>query len=233
MKKIIFGIAIILVSAIQSCVTTKDVTGKYSSRYYEHFLKLDSDSTFQYEFRSFHMYAQSSGKWLRVGKKALVLNSNITTTIVPMKIAVLDNASYNSLSINVNTVDSLKSENYRCQIYLNNTLYAVIRADSLSEFKLAHSPRNIYLKFTFDPIVSVSNLISPPVATEKHTLGIAKAPRSIKLTLDLPASFFYYRPFNQEVLKIKRRSVAFYNSFKKRWEYVPTVPDSVNIFMRD
>lgn len=179
------------------------------------------------------MYAKSSGKWLRSGKKALVFNSNIKTTVVPMKIAILENVRYNSLSININKVDSLKSENYRCQIYLNDSLYAIIRADSLSELKLARSPQSIYLKFTFDPIVNTSNLISPAVATEKNNLGISAVPRSIELTLDLPSSFFYYRPFNQEIVKIKSRSVAFYNSFKRRWEYIPKVADSANIFIRE
>ncbi|MXV18008.1 hypothetical protein [Hufsiella ginkgonis] len=232
MKNLLIAISLTSILALQSCSAMKDITGKYSSKYYEHFLKLNLDSTFKYEFRSFHMYAQSSGKWLRTGKKKLLLSSNIKTTIVPVKMDVL-NARYNSLSININTSASLESENYRCQIYLDDSLFTIRRADSLSEFKLEHLPREIYLKFTFDPKISTSNLVSPAVITEKLNIDKSQQPMSIKLNIDLPGAFFYYKPFNHELVKIKRNSVAFYNSYKRKWEAIPKVTDSVNIFIRD
>lgn len=221
----ILGIFLLL----SSCSINTGIIGKFSSSKGSN-IELKNDSTFIYEHRAFHLYQYSVGKWEMLNKSLIALTSEIKSTVVPITVKNIGNqGSVNMLSLDLKIDPNKSLSDYKCGVYVNDSLYLVKRCDSISSLAINVPINNIYFHFTKEPALTTTTAITPPVFTDKY---VTKNSRGNKLEIEVNFndSFFYYKSFNGDTVKIKGRNIEIYDAYRKKWEKVLKVSETTNIF---
>lgn len=216
---------------LSSCSINRDVIGKFSSNKGLN-IELKNDSTFIYEYRAFHLYQYSVGKWKVLNKNLIALTSEIKSTVVPITVKNLDNqGSVNMLSIDLKIDPDKSLSDYKCGVYINGSLYLVKKCDSILSLEISVPINNVYFHFTKEPALTTTTAVAPPVFTDKY---VTKASRGNKLEIEVNFndSYFYYKSFNGDTVKMKGCNVKMYDVYRKKWEKVLKVSESTNIFSR-
>jgi hypothetical protein len=214
-----------------SCSVNKDIIGKYSSNKHSNRFEFKKDSTFAYEYLSFHLLKYSEGKWMNLTKNKIVITSDIKSTIIPLTVEELESnnlKSKNALSLHINIEDGKNLSEYMCGIYINDVFYNTLRCDSVSYLPISIPIDSCYFYITKEPD-NLTTAVSPPVYTSKYYTK-AEESNNLNITIDFNESFFYYQSFNESVVKIKKKSIQFYDTNTKKWVKVPKVSDESNIF---
>jgi hypothetical protein len=232
------------------CSTNIKVVGKYTSKSNPDFFQFNPDSTFYYKYNAYHVNEHSSGRWAQFKRKKVVLNSSIQSRYVPLKITQgLDVRNIDLiLKFNFETESDLK--NYKCAIFINDTLYSYketgalvstglstndfekevniadiyfryTRCDSLLALRLNNPVHSLFLKIIKYDINS-TYLIRKPLQTEKYVYSLGIQHATLGLNISFADSLFNYRVFNNEVIKIKRKGLMFLNDNNNTWWYVPS-----------
>jgi hypothetical protein len=226
---IIIGMALMFFS----CSVKRDIPGKYMSKNNPNFVQFRSDHTFIYEYRALHLYEQSIGKWQTTGKNLIILNSDIKSTIIPIKVSNnLNRANENnivSIDLNIKGVHAL--EDYKCQICINDTNYCIKRCDSLTSIPIRSPIHSIFFKFVREPQAVTTTAISLPLVTDKYFTE-AKTGNNLTVKIDFSDTYFYYKAFNNDTLKVKGNAIKMFNSYKGKWEKILKVSDATNLFSR-
>jgi hypothetical protein len=214
-----------------SCTINTNITGKYASNKKPYGFEFRSDSTFLYEYGEFELYKYSSGTWSPLNKHTIILNSKIKNTTIPIKVNEddINNSKKSVLSIALSIDGELNLPDYKCHIYINDTLYEVKRCDSLSLIQINSPIRNVYFQIERHPIVVNSTFISLPLITEGYTPK--RSICNLKIEASFKDSLFSYQSFNNERLKLKRDMIKIFSPFTKKWEGIPKVSASTNIFV--
>lgn len=228
-------INILWILFIYSCATKPQVIGKYFSKKSPHKFQIKPDSTFIYEYGLISLYQHSVGRWKLEGEN-LILNSSIKSTVVPIEIVKLEKIApqSNILSFELKTIGNLKLEDYQCTVYLNDKSEYHRRCDSLSNIFTDFPIKKIEVYFDRIPKEVNTTLNYPPVMTNVYLPDIQMG-QKIQMRIDINDSLFYYRAFKNDILKVRKNKIKFYDGEGKR-KYrryiIPKVKDPIRIFMR-
>jgi hypothetical protein len=163
-------------------VYSDGISGKYMSVKNHSFLQLKSDNTFIYESRFFHEYQHSTGRWSLISRGKVLLNSSIATSI-DLDVAESENLSTGH---NINTTVKIKNStslaDYKCLMYINDSLKYYVACDSIPFIKSNKSIKSIYFIIRKEPINPSTTAISPGLITPKYkvryAIGLLKMTRS-------------------------------------------------------
>jgi hypothetical protein len=228
-------INIFLIFCISSCAIKPQVSGKYFSKKSPHKFQIKPDSTFIYEYGLISLYQHSTGKWKLEGKN-LILNSSIKSTIVSIEIVKIEQIApkNNILSFELKTTGNLKLEDYECAVYLNDNIEYHKRCDTLSNIFADFPINKIQVYFSRNPKEVRTTLTHPAVMTNTYLPDI-QVGQKIQMRITVNDSLFYYRAFKNDILKVRKNRIKFYDNEGKR-KYrryiIPKVKDSTMIFMR-
>lgn len=222
---------IVLASVIlQSCGVTGSMEGKYASGTIPSCFQFNKDSTYIYEFRKFHVYEYSTGRWTKSGKNKVVLNSDRKSVVVPMTVVEsgCKQANKSVLSFNLNIKGKLQLADYGCEVYVNGNFFCLRRCDSLSVLSLNSVVKNVCLKFTKTPLTILSTLISLPLSTDIY-YPKKKGCTNLSISIAFSDSLFSYRPFINEVIKVHKNYLKYY--YDNKWQEIPKLTNDSNIFV--
>jgi len=228
-KFIILGMAFM----VFGCSVKKEVSGKYMSKNNPNFIQFRSDNTFIYEYRALHLYQQSIGKWQAIGNSLVVLNSDIKTTTIPIKVSSVQKGinEKNIVSVDLNIQGNHPLEDYKCQICINDTNYCIKRCDSLSSILIKSPIQSIYFKFVREPKSVITTAIPLPLITEKYYPTV-KSGNKLEIKIDFSDVYFYYKAFNNDTVKVTSNGIKMFNSYNSKWEKISKVPTTINLFSR-
>ncbi|MDP3394442.1 hypothetical protein [Sediminibacterium sp.] len=238
------------------CSANIKVVGKYTSKSNPDFFQFNADSTFDYNYNAYHVNEYSSGRWAQTKGKKVVLNSSIQSRDIPLKVNQdLDTVNKGS-SIKLNFETELDLKNYKCVIFINDTLYSFkgkglivstgltikefvkevnvadiyfryTRCDSLLSLSLNSPIRSLFLKIIKYEINS-TYLIRKPLQTEKYFSSLGVKNTALNVSVSFVDSLFNYRLFNNEKIKIRRKGLLLFNDNTNTWWHVPKQLNSQN-----
>lgn len=226
---IIIGMAFMFLG----CSIKREIPGKYMSKNNPNFIQLRSDRSFIYEYRAFHLYQQSIGKWQAIDNGLVVLNSDIKSTLIPVRVSSNPNGmnKKNLISIDLNIKGGHALEDYKCQICINDTNYCIKRCDSLSSIVVKSPIQSLYFKFVREPKSIITTAVALPLITEKYYATL-KSGNNLEVKIDFSDSYFYYRAFDNDTIKVKGNSIKMFNSYTNKWDKILKVSDTINLFSR-
>lgn len=214
-----------------SCSIKTSVVGKFSSPKGSN-IQFKSDSTFIFEYRAFHLYQYSLGKWKMLNKNLISLTSDIESTVVPLKVKNTANRkAINLLSIDLKIQPSKSLSDYRCGVYVNGLLQFTKRCDSISSLVINVPIDTIYFHFTREPAIMTTTAIAPPIFTRKYVTENSKG-NEMEIEVDFDDSYFYYRSFDTDTVKTNGHNLKMYDPYRKNWDKLLRVSPSTNLFSR-
>lgn len=233
--KNLFYILLGIVFSINSCRSNKTVIGKYATKKYPDKFQFKKDSTFIYQFGAVELFMYATGNWKKINYNTIELSSKIKSVSIPWKTFVQNNMSKDSeskLSIKLQIIGKLSLADYKCWIFLNDELFKIKRCDSLSNVSLSLSASIISLQFTREPIEeNETSYVAEPLRIDKIDIK-PQAGKTVVIVATVIDSFFYYKPFDSEVIKLGHNSIKFYDSNRKRYERIPKIAEDANVFSR-
>lgn len=222
----VFGIFLL----VSGCSINMGVIGRYSSSKGPNNIELRNDSTFIYEYRAFHLYQYSIGKWKMLKRNLVTLTSEVKSTVVPITVKNVGNQLVsNILLIDLKINPNKNLSYYKCGIYINDSLYIVKRCDSIASLAINVPINNIYFHFTKEPVLTTTTAIAPPVFTIKYFTKISRG-NKLAIEVHFDDSYFYYKSFNGDTVRINGHHIKMYNIYNNKWEKVRKVSDGANIF---
>jgi hypothetical protein len=247
MKQLTFAIAIILLSGCSKNL----IIGQYTGMSNPDSFQFSKDLTYTYGYNAFHLNEYSSGKWYQLNKRIIILNSfvenrNLEVRVDNKKVEV--NNDYN-LKLTFNSNSNL--ENYKCVIFINDTLYTLkgsrllvptniihsqfvktielndlysmyIRCDSLLLLKVNNAINSISFRVIKLPS-NYSTQINKYALESKNTTIFDTENNAISIAISFSDSLFNYRLFRNEKLKISKRGIYIYNENSTKWWYIPKI----------
>jgi hypothetical protein len=212
------------------CSVNNELAGKYAAKGAQDYIQLKKDSTFIYEYRSFHLYQTSTGTWKKNGDNAIRLTTEVKSIAMPLKVSPMKTTNEKTnLYFKLNLIGAERLADYKCRIYINDSPSGLIRCDSLSIIPLEKPLKSLYLMFTKEPLVVETTAIPMPLFTEKY-IHDSSANINLEVSVNIKDAFFFFRPFDNELIKVNRNSLKIYYSKGRTWEKISKVPDSLNIF---
>ena len=106
---------------------------------------------------------------------------------------------------------------YQCMIFINDTLYEKRSFDSIASILITSPVRSIFFKLSTD--VRMPTRFMDTLSTDKVIPKFSTANRD-KISIVLSDSLFNYRVFNNEVLRVRRKGLRFYDSRAGQWQYL-------------
>ena len=244
-----FYISIAVLFLFYGCMSHHNIAFSYRNAPF--FLKLNSDSTYNYRYPSFETYEYSKGTWGIRGKKAIVLNSDIRSLTVPIRVHSLDRdlqLSYSRIWFYMD--NTLKLDEYLCQVFVNDTLYSLKSNKQLISTQLdseeSIDPRNFSdFHFGYIPCDSISgSIINNPV----HSIFLRIMPSYNRPSTNVPRYFlqteiyypphdslgaikiavaafndtlFNYKIFHNEKILLKKNGICIFNINTNKWIFMP------------
>ena len=247
MKTVVF---FCVISFALGCSRNTIVTGTYSAISNPDFLQLNADSTFYYKYAAYHLSESSSGRWQKVGSNRIVLNSEFQERYLPLKVSSATKSTDGVLELKMLFEAEMPLANYKCAIFLNDTLYqptqnnflistgigiadfeklinlddlyqGYVRCDSLLLLKIPVMVQKLFFKVVKVPLeITTTSLIKYSLQTEKYVV-----PPTYGGQMEVVVSFkdflFNYRMFRGEELRVKRDGISIFNVNKNQWWYIP------------
>ena len=236
------------------CSANIKVVGKYTSKSNPDFFQFNPDSTFDYKYNAYHVKEYSSGKWTQLKGKKVVLNSSIQSRDISLKINQGINTINTGSDIKLNFETVLDLKNYKCAIFINDTLYSfngtglmVPTGLTIKEFEKEVNVADIYFRYTrCDSLLSL-RLNSPirslffkiikyeinstylsrkPLQTEKYVSSLDSQHTTLGVSVSFNDSLFNYRVFNNEKIKVRRKGILVFNDNTNTWWHIPKQQNS-------
>ncbi len=201
---------------------SNEISGEYSSRRIPYVFTLNKDSTFFYRYHFQFDNEYSLGRWHKSGKNTVTLNSHYKEKLLRLQVQQDNNINRgDNVNLNIVTPD-FDREYYECLIFVNDTLHAKQKCDSIISVSIKKPVQDVFLGFTADrtadPLLAsrlldtlyTEKLYPKSDAFDKYTLRIA-----------YNDSLFNYKVFDNEVFKITRKGLIFYDSKRKVRQTMP------------
>lgn len=207
--------------AVSACANLKEISGEYSSRQIPYVFYLNKDSTFYYHYQFQFDSEYSFGKWRKIGKKAVILNSHYKKKSLQLISEHNNTVTEDHIIFNIVTPDFNRNY-YECLIFVNGALWTRQKCDSTISVSIRKPIMDVFLGFTadrkIDPLLATRALDT--IYTEK--LYPQDAPYD-KYTLRIVYndSLFNYKVFDDEVLKITKKGLIFYDPKRKTKQSIP------------
>lgn len=201
------------------CCTSKgNIVGKYMSKNNPNYIQLKKDSTFIYEYRYLHLYQQSIGKWKQGKRKTIILDSKYKDVSIPLKINNFDDiVDKNIFHVKLKINDGESLDNYFCRVYINDTIYSLKRCDSLNFLTIEVPIKSIYFMFIKEPLIPKTTYIPLPLISNKF-IPKEQTKNYSEIKIEFSDEYFYYKPFNNELLKIQENGLEIYNTNRRKWK---------------
>lgn len=212
-----------------------NVVGKYSSNKSSSSFQFKRDSTFMYEYRAYHLYQYSVGKWERIKRNMITLTSDIKDITIPLSIKEIDHiddTSNNIISIDLDIKNSRSLADYMCEVYVNDELYCIRRCDSITSIPVTVPIKTCYFHFTKEPEIALTTAVAPPLFTNKYRSNDSITGNKLTIAIDFNNSYFFYKAFNEDTIRVKKHGIRIFNPNLKKWEKISKVSDESNIFSR-
>lgn len=247
-------VLICTVFLLYSCSSNINVVGKYTSKSNPDFFQFNADSTFYYKYNAFHVSEFSSGRWSKPKRQKVVLNSSIQSRDIHLKIKEEFDTNNSSPIIKFKFDKGLDLKNYKCVIFINDTLYTFKQPDlifssglSLKEFEKEVNVADLFFRYTrCDSLLSLrvnsliqsiklkiikfennsDRVIRRPLQTEKYVSLVANLHTTLRVSVSFNDSLFNYNVFSNEIIKIRREGIFLFNENTNRWWYIPKLQDS-------
>lgn len=187
-----------------NCSSGLKLSGVYSgNRTYTTFI-LNDDSTFSYRYKFEFDYEYSLGRWSKIGKNTVALNSHYKEKLLQLK-TEHNTGSSEKIYLTIVT-PNFDRKYYECLIFINDSLYTKQKCDSTISVSVRKPVKNVFLGFTADlkadPLLATRALDTVYTETlylqsdtfDKYTLRIV-----------YNDSFFNYKVFVNETFKITRK----------------------------
>ena len=220
---------------LYSCSEYKNIVGKYATIKNSNKFQFNKDSTFIYEYGFLELYKHSTGIWKKKNRNTIELSSKIKDVSVPWNTYKRDNDSANSvgtLSIKVKVIGDLTLKDYICQIDTNKHFYDIKSCDSLLDIPLSLTTKTLELHFMRLPKGKYStSYVAEPLTIPEFGIN-PETGKTVVIEAIIKDLLFYYRPFNSELIKIGHNCIRFYNPYRKKYQRIPKIADSLNIFSR-
>jgi len=202
------------------CSSSLELSGDYSSNRSKYQFRLNRDSTFEYSYKFEFAYEHSRGRWNRIGKRRIILNSYAKRKVIPMTVQKLSGhdigqASFFSVSMDIPNADK---KYYQCMVYVNDMLYEKISCDSIDTILVASPVKSIFFKLSADPRMPTRFLDT--LSTEKF-ITHSNTSSQERLNIILRDSLFNYRIFDNDTLEVTRKGLKFYDPGNGQWQYIP------------
>ena len=222
MKKNQYNISpiVLILFLFCNCSPGSKLSGVYSgNRTYTTFV-LKDDSTFSYQYKFEFDYKYSIGKWSRVGKNTISLNSHYKEKLLQLKTEQSIDSSDN-IDLTIIT-PGFERKYYECLIFINDSLYAKHKCDSVISLSVRKPVENVFLGLTAD-LKADTILITRSLDTIYTEKFYPKPDTFNKYTLRIAYndSLFNYKIFNNEILKISRKGLIFYDPKQKVRQTIP------------
>lgn len=232
------------------CSRKTVVTGTYSAKSNPDFFQINADSSFYYKYNAHHMSEFSSGRWRMSGNNKIILNSEFQDKYLPLKMRAVAKSTEEASQLNLHFDVEMHPENYKCAIFLNDTLYRPIgnnflsstgigvtdfekminmndfyfgytRCDSLLSLKLPITAQNFFFKVVKVPLeINNTSLIKYSLQTEKYTVSPTDHSH-MEIKISFKDFLFNYRIFKNEEVKVKKSGISIFNINTGRWWYIP------------
>lgn len=206
---------------LSACSNLKEISGEYSSRQIPYVFYLNKDSTYYYHYQFQFDSEYSFGKWRKIGKRAIMLNSQYEKKLLQLKSEHNNTVTKDHIIFNIVTPD-FNRKYYECLIFVNGALRTRQKCDSTISVSIRKPIEDVFLGFTadraVDPLLATRALDT--VYTEKF---YPQAALYDKYTLRIVYndSLFNYKVFDNEVLKITRNGLIFYDPKRKTKQTIP------------
>jgi len=200
---------ILLTVFLYGCTSVRNIDGVYWSDKSPCKFTMNKDSTFSFEYRFQFQYEHATGTWSRAGKSKYVLNSFVKNKRLPASVSETksdkeDNSNFLSASIQIPN-----QAYYRCEIFINDTLYEKRSCDSLSSIVIAKPMRSLFLGICADE--RIPGRLLDTLYTEKF-YPRSEYRNNLKMDISYIDSLFNYRIFNNETIRIANKKLVFYDN---------------------
>jgi hypothetical protein len=211
---------IIFVVLIYSCSPGAELSGRYASKQHPYSLTLNSDSTFSYRYKFEYDYEYSVGRWSKISKNTVTLNSHYKRKVLEFTIEH-DTASRDNTDLTIITPD-FRRKYYECLIFINDTLHAKQKCDSILSVSLGKSVDNVFFGFTADlqadPLLAARTL-DTLYTTKFYPKDDVVGKSTLRVIYN--DSLFNYKIFDSDVFKITRKGLIFNDPERKTIQTIP------------
>lgn len=228
-----------------SCAVQNTLLKTYSDKNSENTFMFSSDSTFEYRYRYSHLQEYSKGTYKK-DMQGVILNSAIQDRVPEIEVKEFNN---NNETLSVSLKGTASKSEYKCEIFINDTLYKLVnqhqllttgltyqqaekevnvsdlyfryvRADSLTELQLLSEVKSIMLKIVKLPS-STSTAIYPYTINTLRYVVKSIGSKKIEMNIPINDSMFNYKIFSDEKIKIKQNAISIYNANINKWVRMP------------
>jgi hypothetical protein len=195
---------------LSGCSNGQEIAGTYASADGQYSFVLNADSTFSYRYKSSKATAHSEGRWSRLDKNTLVLNSGLATRSPAMKVDeyVAPNPSAHLANIVQYDVrmNAANRARYYGLLYVDDSLYYKRLCSGLPANIVTASCRKVHFGIT--PVEEDHQNTGDTLFTKHYEL---KTPTGNHLTVDiaLDESMFHYQVFKNMTVNIKKKGIEF------------------------
>lgn len=186
--------------------------GTYASNKSPYQLVINSDNTFTYQYRPHEFsYKFSTGFWKEVKRGMIELQSifkdrSLILNVIEENIATDNGYSFFNIQTNIKKE---QQKYYECIIYADGEFATSVKCDSLEKVKISLPRQSIVIKITADE--RLPSRMLDTLSSEKYFIKNSKS-NLYTININLKDSFFNYKVFNKEVIKIKKNRIV-YNNF--------------------
>lgn len=199
-----------------SCQSISTIVGIHQD--VSHRFIFNADSTFQYFYMAgTSVDRYSSGKWKATNKNKIVLNSNIQSKILPLKIDIIPSENeLNNFRVNL-FIQGGNEKAYRAYPFVNANLFFNFTPDRGSyNFDTGSFINKISFKVSKEPMV-IERLGAPKeyylLETEKKDINLNKGD-SVIINIEVADSLFSYKIFKNEIIKFNGNKMIFKDKTK-------------------
>lgn len=220
-QKKIISQGLLLALFLMGCSSQKKA-GNYFSEKSPYSFVVNEDGTFSYRYKLGPAYQHAEGAWIEGAKNKIKLNSSIKSTSIPLEIQERDNDTFARKRLNLFVVDvdmpAKERPYYRCGIFVNDSLLHTQSCDSLNLFEIDRPVTSYFFSLSSDerkPGRFLDTLFSKKEYTKMSTGNLLE----VKFVYN--DSFFSYRVFNNETLRISRKGLRFFVAKDDKWYFLP------------
>lgn len=215
-RTIILILIIVFLISLSTCQSFEKIfSGKYSNRFYPNVFEIYSDSTFIYKSMMGSIIEKySEGKWKRLDKNTIILNSTIQNNNIPIQVNVIpDNKNKRTICVNLN-VPGQSVKDYVCYPIFNDNIFPSMNPGDRGSYCIYSEVSIHSIHFQIQKIPLTLKCLGPrqpeyyDIYSKSVTIN-SKIGDSIIIKLQIPDSLFSYRIFRDTKLKISGENLIF------------------------
>jgi hypothetical protein len=228
-----------------SCASKRNIIGHYANDIEK--FTFGKDSVFTYKYSAFHSSENSKGAYKYFNDR-FYLNSYSQERGLVMSVQEVTNEEQND-ALTIFIHGKLPPENYKVQIFINDTLHALandaflvstglnyeearkeiniadlyfrfIRGDSLMNLKFAFPINSLFLRILKYPLAS-TEVAMYQIQSDKY-ISATKSNKALFISASLNDSMFNYKTFVNEAIRVKENGIKVKN-YNNKWYFIPKV----------